>query len=87
MTRRIVDGLAVRLTAGDERWLKVREIESVEAYEAFLRGWEDARRLTPDGLAPARDDFETALEIDPDYGRATAALAYVHLRASQLGWG
>jgi TolB-like protein/class 3 adenylate cyclase/thioredoxin-like negative regulator of GroEL len=86
VTRRIVAGLAVTLTASEQQRLARRDTANVEAYEAFLRGWEHVRRFTPEDFAEARDLFEKAVELDPQYGRAYAALALVHYRAFELGW-
>jgi tetratricopeptide (TPR) repeat protein len=57
------------------------------AYEAFLRGWEHLRRSTADDLAQALPYLEEAIKLDPDYGRAHAALALLYFKASNApGW-
>jgi len=86
VTRRVVSALAVTLTASDEQRLTVEGTTSVAAYEAFLRGWEHVRRFTPEDFAAARNYFEKAVEFDPEYGRAYAALAMIYYRAFELKW-
>jgi Tfp pilus assembly protein PilF len=45
------------------------------AYEAFLRGTVASERRTPEALLAARDAFEEAVQADPEYAVAYAALA------------
>jgi tetratricopeptide (TPR) repeat protein len=56
------------------------------AYDAFLRGWEHYRRTTPEDFAKAIPYFEKAIELDPDYGRAYAAVAMVYAHAYVSRW-
>ncbi len=56
------------------------------AYELFLKGWQEYRRQTPESFALARDHFEEAISLDPDYSRAYAALAALYWRAHQREW-
>ena len=48
------------------------------AYEAFLRGLELELRGTPEDVARAIPFYERALAFDPDFGRASAELAWVY---------
>jgi len=78
VTRQIVSALAVNLTAR-ERTLHARsETRVPEAYDAFLRGWAYYRLNTPEDYAEAVPYFEQAITLDPNYGRAYAALAAIH---------
>ncbi len=56
------------------------------AYDAFLKGWQHYRRQTPESFARARDYFEQATTLDPEYSRAHAALAALYWRAHQREW-
>jgi adenylate cyclase len=91
VARNIVTALAVRLT-GEEQSREARtQTENPQAYDAFLRGWAHYRRSTPDDVAKAIPHFEEAIALDPNYGRAHAALAAVYLadleRAFSSGTG
>jgi len=56
------------------------------AYDAFQRGWEFYQRATPDNFALAIPHFEQAIEADPAYGRAYAALAMIYFQSYDQGW-
>nr|WP_171105975.1 adenylate/guanylate cyclase domain-containing protein [Ruegeria sp. HKCCC2112] len=56
------------------------ETETIEAREAFQRGWELYSRFNEQDNLAAIPHFERAVELDPDYGRAWATLALAHLR-------
>ena len=47
-----------------------RDTAVPDAYDAFLRGWENYRRGTPEDLVTAIPHFERAMQLDPDYSRA-----------------
>ena len=75
LTEQIVTALAVQLTPGEQQRQAETETDVAEAYDAFLRGWTHYRRSTHDDYAKARDYFERAIELDPHYSKAYAALA------------
>lgn len=50
-----------------------------EAYEAYLKGQAHYERLTPQDAEAARQYFQAAIDIDPDYAPAHAGLS--------LAWG
>lgn len=56
------------------------------AYDLFLRGWQQYRRGTASAYAEAIPYFEQALDRDPDYARARAALAAVYWNSLWKGW-
>jgi tetratricopeptide (TPR) repeat protein len=86
ITRKIVSALAVQLTAADEKQVAGKETDSAEAYDAFLKGWAHYWRVTPDDYVQAVSYFEKAVELDPNYSRAYAALAAIYWRAAKRGW-
>jgi TolB-like protein len=86
VTQKIVSALAVKLTKGEQERSARKETDNILAYDTLLKGWEHYRRFTPDDFAKARIYFEKAIELDPDYGRAHAALAQTYWLGSQLGW-
>jgi Tfp pilus assembly protein PilF len=64
----------------------VRGTSVPAAYEAFLQGWEHYRRTTPDDYARAIPHLEDAIKLDPNYGRAYAALAMVYFSTYDRWW-
>ncbi len=87
VTRSVVDALALKLTAGEQRALAGRNETAVpQAYDEFLRGWELYQRTTPADFVEAIPHFERAVALDPSYARAQAALAMVYFRSYDQGW-
>jgi len=86
VTRNIVAVLAVQLTTNDEDRFARKETTSAEAYDAFLQGWEHYLRQRPDDMPKAIAQFEKALELDPQYARAYAALASTYWQSWKRGW-
>ncbi|MEZ5830695.1 MAG: BTAD domain-containing putative transcriptional regulator [Dongiaceae bacterium] len=86
VTAAIADALALQLTADEQRLLAQHDTTVPAAYEAFLRGWELYRRATPDSFVLAIPHFEQAVEADPEYGRAYAALAMIYFQGFDQDW-
>jgi adenylate cyclase len=82
ITRKIVSALAVKLTSSEKELIAKKGTENVAAYDAFLRGWGHYLRLMPEDFAKAEASFKKAVELDPNYGRAYAALSAVYSDAS-----
>jgi TolB-like protein/Flp pilus assembly protein TadD len=80
ITQKIVSALAVKFATGEKDNIASKGTDNIEAYDAFLKGWQHYLRDTPESFARAIADFKKALEIDPDYSRAYAALALIHLK-------
>ena len=86
VTQKIVVALTVTLTA-DEVALRTRkETNNPEAYDAFLEGWTRYRQYTPEDFAKAIPHFQRAIQLDPNYGRAHAALALVYAESWWNFW-
>lgn len=81
ITQKIVAALAVRLTIGEKENIDRKGTNNIEAYDAFMKGWQHYLQGTPESFAQAIADFEKAVDIDPDYGRAYAALALIYWKA------
>ncbi len=73
---KIVSALELKLTQSEQ--VVGRETTNPEAHDAFLRGWAHYRRNSPEAFAQAIPYFERAIEFDPDYSLAYAALATVY---------
>ena len=87
ITEKIVAALEVTLSGGEQEQVARRYTDNLEAYDLFLRGQEYYRRGTLEAYAQARQMFEKAIELDPDFAAAYAELSYMHymLRASHSG--
>jgi TolB-like protein/Flp pilus assembly protein TadD len=81
ITQKIVTALTVKLTTGEKENIASKGTDNIEAYDAFLKGWQHYLRGTPESFAQAIAEFGKAVELDPDFSRAYAALALVHLKA------
>ncbi len=78
VTNGIVEQLAVNLSIEDSVAGKRTEAAYSETYDLFLRGWSHYRAGGVRDYASAVSQLERALELDPDYHRARAALAAVY---------
>jgi TolB-like protein/class 3 adenylate cyclase len=86
ITQKIVAALAVKLSMGEQEKVSRKETDNIEAYDAFLKGWEHYRRWTPEDFRKAIPYFERAIELDSQYGRAYAAIASVYTEGYQRAW-
>ena len=57
--------------------------DNLQAYDEFLKGWQGYRLLTNAGFAEAKIHLEKAVELDPEFARANAALAVLYWKAVQ----
>jgi len=87
ITRKIVTALSVTLTSQRQGSQGQLETTSPEAYDAFLRGWTHYRLFTPDDFTKAIPYLENAIKLDPNFGRAHAALAATYWGIWNTGWG
>ncbi len=82
ITQKIIGALAVKLTANEKKQIALRGTDNIDAYDAFLQGWDYYLRSTPDAFRKAIPFFEKAVELDPNYGVAYAALALTYWSGS-----
>ncbi len=70
------------LTLDEQSRVEIEQVETnaVDAREAFQRGWELYSKFNEEDNSAAIPHFEQAVALDPEYGRAWAALALAHLR-------
>jgi adenylate cyclase len=87
VTRSVVKALAVTLTKDESDRVARRGTRSVEAYDLFLKGWDRYLRQTPADFRAAIVEFTKATQLDPDYGRAYAALAAIDWQTFTRFWG
>ncbi len=86
VTSRIVATLAGKLGESERRRVRSGQTENLEAYDCVLRGRELWERFTPEDNREARRLYERAIELDPDYARAYASLAWTYLVEHSERW-
>jgi adenylate cyclase len=86
VTVQIVNALQVTVTEAEQARLARRHTAHLEAYDHFLQGQWHFQEFTAEGNARARAHYERALELDPRFARALAALALTHAWDSRWGW-
>jgi len=76
ISQAIVKALRVILSEGERKQIeKARPVVNVEAYDFYLRGRQYFHQLRRKSLEYARQMFNRAIEIDPEYARAYAGVA------------
>ena len=84
ITHKIISALALKLTANEEKAVADKGTDNLQAYDEFLKGWQGYRQQTKEGFAAAKIHLEKAVELDPEFARAYAALAILYQKAVQL---
>jgi TolB-like protein/class 3 adenylate cyclase/Flp pilus assembly protein TadD len=82
---KIVKGLEVNLTKSEKEEITRAKTENTEAKAAFDEGWILHLRLNAKDNLAAIEPLKRAIALDPEYGRAYAALAMVYFTASNDG--
>ena len=86
LTQKIVTPLAVEMSAAEVKRVLQKDTDNLAAYDYVLRGYRQMRLHTKESNAQARELFETAIELDPNYARAYTRMAFTHLNDFRLGW-
>ena len=86
ISERIVGTLALKLTGEEKRGLTKRDTDSIEAYQAYLKGRYFWNKRTEDGLKRGIEYFQQAITADPSYALAYSGLAesYIVLASGGL---
>jgi serine/threonine protein kinase/Tfp pilus assembly protein PilF len=79
ISQAIADALKVKFVGPQRR------TRNIEAYQRYLKGLYFYQRYNRESLAKARDSFEQALAVDPDYAPAHAGLAVFYYGLGALG--
>jgi TolB-like protein/DNA-binding winged helix-turn-helix (wHTH) protein len=86
VTTKIINALEVTLTENDRTRLAQKYSNSIEAYDEFLRGWQDLWLSSREGMHRARGHFLKAIELDDKFARAYGNLALTYVYDHYLGW-
>jgi adenylate cyclase len=81
----VLSALGFSLTQREERRLLKPSTTNIQAYEFYLRGRKFFQKWTRQSIEFARQMFERAIELDPNFPAAWAGVATAHLHL--VGWG
>jgi TolB-like protein/DNA-binding winged helix-turn-helix (wHTH) protein/Tfp pilus assembly protein PilF len=87
VARSIVQQIRLELTPHEQAALKNANRVNPESYEAYLKGRFFWNKRTADGLKKAIDNFNEAIEKDPNYAPAYAGLADAYALAGDWQYG
>ena len=86
IARRVVGAAAVELTRFEQERVLAKPTSNLAAYEYVLRGRDAFSQETRDENDKASDLFQRAIDLDPNYADAYAALGFAHYEAVISGW-
>jgi tetratricopeptide (TPR) repeat protein len=84
ITKKIANEVKIKLTPQEEILLTESKIVNTEAYDAYLMGQFYLDQVDQDPLLKAREYFNKAIEIDPDWAPPYAGLAEVGAYQMQM---
>jgi len=79
-------GLQGKVAKAEIARVSEKDPNSFTAYDYVMKGWFEWYKLTREGNAAARDLFEQAVKIDPNYARAYAGLAWTYSSDYDFEW-
>jgi adenylate cyclase len=85
VTHSIVEALAVKITSKEKSRLAQRATNNLQAYDFFQEGQKIFIARTKETDEQARELYQKAIELDPNYGRAYGALATILASNFQMG--
>ena len=83
----IVSALKVTLTGADQSPVSTQATTNVDAYNNYLLGRHLWNQRSPDSLLASAKPLREAIEADPDYAKAWAALADAYVLIPEYGSG
>jgi adenylate cyclase len=86
IAKRVVGVAAVKLTRFEQERALAKPTSSLAAYEYVLRGRDFLSHATRDDNDKASELFQRAIDLDPNYAEAYAALGGSHYEAVVSGW-
>jgi len=78
IVQKIVTTLKLQLTLQEQGYVVRKHTDNLEAYDFFLRGQEYYWRLMKETHVQARQMFEKAIALDPQYAEAYACLGWTY---------
>jgi adenylate cyclase len=86
ITRQVVSALAIRVTYLEQERALGKPTDNLNAYDHYLRARQHFRQFTRSTNVLAQELLEKAIELDPNYADAYAALAWTHTKSAEMGW-
>jgi TolB-like protein/Flp pilus assembly protein TadD len=86
VVQKIVTTLKLQITLQEQGDSARKHTDNLEAYDYYLRGRELFNRFTQEANAQARQMFEQALELDPQYAKAYAFLGSTYFAEWAFQW-
>lgn len=86
ITAKIVSRLSIKLTEEEKQRVAYRYTNNINAYDQFLRGQAFYIQHSNNENALARQHFQLAIEIDPNFSRAYSSLALTHVDDYRYQW-
>lgn len=86
ITTQIAGALAIRVTQFEQRRVSAKPTESLEAYDYVLRARPALQRPERANNVEARAFLRRAIQLDPNYAAAYAALAETYHIDVSMGW-
>jgi eukaryotic-like serine/threonine-protein kinase len=87
ISREISENLRLRLTGDQQKRLTRRDTTNADAYQFYLRGRYFWNKRTAEGLNKAIEEFQRALDRDPNYALSYAGMADCYLALTTYGVG
>ncbi|MEN8251704.1 MAG: adenylate/guanylate cyclase domain-containing protein [Bacteroidota bacterium] len=79
ITGKIVAALAITLSADEKERISDKGTDNILAYEKYLKGLELYTKHTPESVLESEKYYLQALELDPNFTRASAGLAMTYI--------
>jgi TolB-like protein/class 3 adenylate cyclase/Tfp pilus assembly protein PilF len=86
IVQKIVTTLKLQLTAQEQGYIMRKHTDNLEAYDLLLRGIEPFFRSMPESVAQARQLWEQAVALVPQYAEAYAYLSWCYYREWGFRW-
>ncbi len=87
ITREVVIALDVQLSAGEQARIWSAGTKNLEAWECVRLGIDALNRITPEGRIKAERLINRAINLDPNYPMARAALGWFYFHSADIGTG
>jgi TolB-like protein/Flp pilus assembly protein TadD len=86
VTAKIISALQLKLSDREQRQIARKYTNSIEAYDQFLQGWIRFWEFSKESNTLAKEHFQHAIELDPEFARAYANLALSYAYDVLAGW-